>query len=84
MTADELDDRPDWERNLSTRDLAILRTERWLVEADFPEGAVCSNCRLPKTLRSSGRCYACEKYHQRRGVERPQRLVDKEILRGWA
>jgi len=42
----------------------------------------CVNCGLKKPLRSSGRCYACEKYHQRHpGEERPAALYRREIAR---
>ena len=41
----------------------------------------CRNCKDQKALRSSGRCYACNRYSQRIGSERPRELVLKEFTR---
>jgi len=78
------DDGPaSWEVMLTPEELRIAAFEDGLPEWTRPED-LCRNCRLPKKLRSSRRCFACEKYHQRHGVERPRDLIDKEILRDWA
>jgi hypothetical protein len=86
----DLDDRPLWEQQLSEADEDVVN--EWESARDWAERDQervrlgmprrnCVNCKLEKTLRSSGRCYACEKYWQRKGEERPVELILKEIDR---
>jgi hypothetical protein len=71
-----------WEFMLTNDELRIASAEDDIADDYRPE-ELCCNCRLPKTLRSSGRCFACEKSFQRHGVERPRKDIDREILRRW-
>ncbi len=87
----EIDDRPLWEQQLSESDQDVLdewefiqdtaqRHEQEWVALGMPRRH-CMNCQFEKPLRSSGRCYACEKQWQRKGQERSIDLILKEIAR---
>lgn len=87
----ELDDRPLWEQQLSEVDRDVLNEWDSICEwAEHDKRRIrvgmsrrsCVNCKLEKTLRSSGRCYACEKHWQRKGQERSVELILKEVARG--
>ena len=75
---------PEWEKGLSVADRRV--GVEWIRRVEMAEqhpGIRCRNCKDEKPLRSSGRCYVCEKYSQRNelGTERPRELVLKEIAR---
>jgi hypothetical protein len=78
------DEESEWEKGLSAADRRV--GVEWIRRVEMAEqrpGTRCRNCKDEKPLRSSGRCYACEKYSQRSelGTERPRELVLKEITR---
>ena len=72
-----------WEVSLSDEERRINALRDHMAELYRPED-LCGNCRLPKHPLRAGRCYACDKHYRRHGAERPEDLVDKEILRDWA